>query len=107
MEKEEYEPFELQEEIDSTNTLKESSINIHQNKKRKQEYVMQESHPNIRRKISKTDIQTMKLSKTLDQDSTTRDVASKPFWNEFTKEQSKKLLVTHKDESAHILAAEG
>lgn len=105
MEKEEYGPFELPEEIDSINTpiLMESLINIHQNKKRKQEYVMQEYRPNIKRKISndklktsKINIQTMKSSKILDQDSTKKDVVSKPFWNEFTKEQSKKLWLPTK-----------
>ena len=64
---------------------------------------MQEYRPNIKRKISndklktsKINIQTMKSSKILDQDSTKKDVVSKPFWNEFTKEQSKKLWLPTK-----------
>ena len=100
MEIEEFTQSELPEETEciTIQTSKKYSNNNLKKKKREREYTTQEFCQTTKRRISKdrsktltSNIQNTKSSKTSDLDSTTNDVASKPFWNEFTKELSKKL----------------
>lgn len=51
---------------------------------------------NDRSKISETGVQDTRSSETLDQDSTTIVEVSKPYWNEYTAEMSRKLWLPTK-----------
>lgn len=103
---------ELQVEKDSI--VLETSKNIsmeekNQKKRKRSEFVMQESAVNIKKQTlneklnsSEKNIQLMKSSKTSDQGSTGTDMVLKPFWTKSSAELSKKLWLATKTDCVDL-----
>lgn len=102
--KEKSEPNALQEGSDCAISKKSVSRSNDQPPVKKQKSNTQKSVIHIKEEISndKSNIQTMKPSKTVEAESITREKDSKPYWNEYTKELSQKLLLPTKIDCVDI-----